>query len=45
MVEEQDLKGKNTGKCGDTVWIDSVGAVFSILIISMIANLAETIVQ
>ena len=27
MVEEQDLHGKNTGKCGDTVWIDSAGAV------------------
>ena len=45
MVEEQDLQGKNTGKCGDTVWIDSAGAVSSILIISMIANSAETIVQ
>lgn len=23
MVEEQDLQGEKTGKCGDTVWIDS----------------------
>jgi len=45
MVGEQDLQGKNTGKCVDTVWIDSVGAVSWILIISMIANSAETIVQ